>query len=116
MTPPSASGEVITRFIRPALIAFSTASAPVLTLQMRGVEAIERALAVAQPFSHVRAQTARPVPRVELLHPLEKCRGARQPRVGRVHAPPRPLILPRARRKPVLDFRIRPASCLTFNT
>ncbi len=39
MNPPSPSGEVITRFISTALIAFSTASAPVLTTKWRGVPA-----------------------------------------------------------------------------
>ena len=39
MKPPSPSSEVITRFSSTALIAFSTASAPVLTMKWRGVPA-----------------------------------------------------------------------------
>ena len=39
MKPPSPSGDVMTRFMRTDLMAFSTASAPVLTMKWRGAPA-----------------------------------------------------------------------------
>ena len=39
MKPPSPSADVMTRFRSTDLIAFSTASAPVLTMKWRGVPA-----------------------------------------------------------------------------